>query len=79
MGPPWWSSGYNSAHPMQGTWVQSLVETLRSHVAWSKNIFLIKNKSKKAELIKTVECWLPKPEGKLREMGRRSKVTNFQL
>ena len=35
---PWWSSNKDSAHPMQGTWVQSLVKELdptchMSHVA----------------------------------------------
>ena len=29
-GLPWWSSGQDSALPMQGTWVQSLVRELRS-------------------------------------------------
>ena len=27
-----WSSGYNSMLPMQGSWVQSLVRELRSHM-----------------------------------------------
>ena len=44
-----------------------------------KIFFKLKNKSKKAKLIKTVECWLPKAGGKFREIGRWSKVTNFQL
>ena len=35
-----------------------------------KIFFKLKNKSKKAKLIKTVECWLPKAGGKFREIGR---------
>ena len=30
LGIPWWSSGYDSALPLQGAWVQSLVGKLRS-------------------------------------------------
>ena len=30
MGLPWWSSGYDSALPLQGAWVRSLVGEIRS-------------------------------------------------
>ena len=32
MGLPWRSSDWDTAHPMQGPWVQSLVRELRSHM-----------------------------------------------
>ena len=37
-GLPWWSSGQDSALPMQGTWVQSLVRELRSCVPQLKTL-----------------------------------------
>ena len=35
-GLPWWYSGWDSTVPLQGVWVWSLVEQLRSHVSCSK-------------------------------------------
>jgi len=32
-GLPWWPSGKDSVLPMQGAWVRSLVEELRSHMS----------------------------------------------
>ena len=33
-GLPWWSRGWDSVLPPQGTWVQSLVGELRFHMPW---------------------------------------------
>ena len=40
LGAPWRSSGWDSELPLQGTWVQSLVEELRS----GKPRYMTKNK-----------------------------------
>jgi len=35
LGLPWWPSDFlRILLPMQGTWVQSLVQELRSHMSW---------------------------------------------
>ena len=47
-GLPWWSSGYDSARPMQGAWVQSLVRKLLS---LTKILCAARQKKKKASWI----------------------------
>ena len=46
MGLPWRSSDWDTAHPMQGPWVQSLVRELRSHMPCGE---ANKKKSRKRE------------------------------